>query len=80
MLRVSLLKRDALDQPARLADQRGLPSRLRRARHQTFSLTHPVVPLVLFTGSLVIGGILASEGVAWAAFGALAGYSLSGST
>lgn len=43
-------------------------------------LTHPVVPLILFTGSLITGGILASEAVAWAAFGALAGYSLSGST
>lgn len=43
-------------------------------------LTDPMVPLVVFTGSLVAGTVLASEVVAWAAFGALAGYSLSGST
>jgi hypothetical protein len=51
-----------------------------QVRHRRSWPTHPVVPLVLFTGALILGGILASEVIAWAAFGALAGYSLSGST
>jgi hypothetical protein len=80
VLGVSLLKRPALDQPARPGDRLGLLSNPRQVRHQRSWLTHPVVPIVLFAGSLITGGILASEVVAWAAFGALAGYSLSGST
>jgi hypothetical protein len=77
---VSLLSRPVPDQPARRAQRLGLLSHPGQVRHQRFWLTHPVVPLVLFTGSLIIGGILASEVVAWAAFGALAGFALSGST
>lgn len=80
MLTVSLLRGPVLDQPARRAQRLGLLSHPRQARHQRFWLTHPVVPLVLFTGSLIIGGVLTWEVVAWGAFGALAGYSLSGST
>ena len=76
---VSLLSRPAPDQPRR--NQRlDLLSRPQPARRQGFWLAHPAVPLALFTGSLVAGGILTSEVVVWGAFGALAGYSLSGST
>jgi hypothetical protein len=74
---VSLLRRPAPDQPRR-SQRLDLPSR--PAYRQGPWLTHPAVPLALFTGSLVAGGILTSEVVVWGAFGALAGYSLSGST
>jgi hypothetical protein len=80
VLTVSLLRRPVLDQPARRAQRLALLSHPRQACHQRFWLTHPAVPLALFTGSLVAGGLLTSEVLVWGAFGALAGYSLSGST
>jgi hypothetical protein len=75
---VSLLRRPAPD--PRRNQRLELLSRPRPARRQGFWVAHPAVPLVLFTGSLVAGGILTSEILVWGAFGALAGYSLSGST
>ena len=75
---VSLLRRPAPD--PRRNQRLELLSRPRPAYRPGPWLTHPAVPLALFTGSLVAGGILTSEVVVWGAFGALAGYSLSGST
>ena len=43
-------------------------------------ITAPVVPLASFTVCLLAGGLAGSAWVTWTAFGALAGYSLSGST
>jgi hypothetical protein len=76
---MSLLRKRAPDQPQR--NQRlDLLSRPRPAYRQGPWLTHPAVPLALFTGALVAGGLLTSEVLVWGAFGALAGFALSGST
>jgi hypothetical protein len=70
VLTVSLLRRRAPD----------LLSRPRPAYRPGPWFTHPAVPLALFTGALVAGGLLTSEVLVWGAFGALAGFALSGST
>jgi hypothetical protein len=78
MLDMSMLGGRAPDEAGQAPPGRGRRLAPNAAQRPWF--TDPAVPLTLFALCLLVGALASSEPLAWASFGALAGYSLSGST